>query len=136
VQYIFSIVLFSFLALPNEGIMDRKRVATTISKSTQIAGVIYSSNSPRPDNATEFLQLIYNEDISAIKSIHYWTDMDPKPMQLTIHKQDFFDGEIGGAILELSWPENPEVITLGLLEDRANLTFADGSFQEYIMVDQ
>lgn len=97
-------------------------------------GVLYMSNSPRPDNATEFLLIAYKEDYSGIESIYYWTDMDPDRMKLIIHSQEFSEGEISGYTLEVSWPGNDEVIGLGLIEDRANLVFADGTFQEYEMV--
>lgn len=130
--------LISFLLVSLFSAFGFKHTSNPVNESAAInpleeEGVLYSSNSPRPDNATEFLLIAYKEDYSGIESIYYWTDMDPDRMKLIIHSQEFSEGEISGYTLEVSWPGNDEVIGLGLIEDRANLVFADGTFQEYEM---
>jgi hypothetical protein len=95
-------------------------------------GTIYASKAFRPDNVTEFLQVGLSDDYTKIVSVFYWTDRDPQPIQLTIHSQEYVDGEISGFTAKISFPGNDEIIGLGLIEDQANLTFADGTFQEYI----
>lgn len=95
-------------------------------------GTIYASKAFRPDNVTEFLQVGMSDDYNTIVSIFYWTDRDPKTIPLTILSQEFVDGEISGFTAKISFPESDEIIGLGLIEDQANLSFPDGTFQEYV----
>jgi len=110
-----------------------KNQTNAITETEQIPfGTIYASKAFRPDNVTEFLQVGMNEDYTKIVSVFYWTDRDPKTIPLTIHSQEFADGEISGFTAKISFPQSDEIIGLGLIEDQANLSFPDGTFQEYV----
>lgn len=93
----------------------------------------YRSDGFHPGVTSEWLKVEIDEKSNKIKSIFYWSTADEKPIKLNIFKQEYTSGEISGFTVELGFPNSPEVLKLGLIEDKANLTWADGQFQEFEM---
>ncbi len=109
-----------------------KETKKTTAKEQKPTGLKYRSDGFHPGVTSEWLQVDVDKNQN-IKSIFYWSTADEKPIKLNIFKQKYSSGEISGFIIELGFPDSPEVLKLGLIEDKANLTWADGQFQEFEM---
>ena len=81
--------------------------------------------------ASEWVQVDYDNDTRKVNGIWYWNTADEKPQTLTILKQEYVDGEISGFTGELTFPGDKEKIGFGIIEDRFNLSYPDGQFQEF-----
>lgn len=104
---------------------------TEQSAAAQPRGTIYRCDGFRPGVVSEWVQVDYDNDVNKIHGIWYWNTSDEKPLALTIIKQEFIDGEISGFTGELSFPGDKEIIGFGIIEDRFNLSYPDGRFQEF-----
>jgi hypothetical protein len=93
--------------------------------------LIYRCDGFHPGVVSEWLQVAFSKDSNKIEGVWYWTAQDETPIQLNILEQEFTDGEISGYTATVNFPNSPEKIGLGLIEDKANLSFADGQFQEF-----
>lgn len=94
-------------------------------------GNIYVSYEAHPGNKAEFLQIGLGESMQHIIAIFYWTDQFDDPVRLIILEQNYEEGEISGITAKIAWPENAIQAELGIIENRANLLYADGLFHEF-----
>lgn len=93
---------------------------------------VYSHQSTmHAGNHIYYLRVEYAGDAQKINAVYYYTNLEPDPIKLTIHEQEFVDGEISGYTATVSFPGSDEKIGLGLIEDRANLSYPDGTFLEF-----
>ena len=104
-------------------------------KDEKPKGIKYRSDGFRPGVTSEYLQIDTDNNKNVIKAIWYWSTVDEKPVKLTIHNQQFSSGEISGYTADLGFPNSAEVIRLGMIEDKANLTWEDEQFQEFVYED-
>lgn len=118
--------------LKKQATKENEQPKETIAKNQKTKGLKYRSDGFHPGVRSEWLQIDIDNKQN-IKSILYWSTEDEKPIKLNIFKQDYSSGEISGFTAEIGFPDSPEVLKLGLIEDKANLTWADGQFQEFEM---
>ncbi len=100
-------------------------------KSDKPRGSIYRADGLRPGVASEWLQVAFSKDQNKIEGVWYWTTDDENKISLKILEQEFTEGEISGFTATVLFPGSPEKIGLGLIEGKANLSYADGKFEEF-----
>jgi hypothetical protein len=85
----------------------------------------------------DYLEVVTKPYQNLIVSVVHWHSEDETRVPLLILSQEFVEGEISGFTAKVAFPDAPEVaIGLGLIEDRANFSYPDGTFQEFSWFEQ
>ncbi|GAB4402637.1 MAG: hypothetical protein OHK0053_26700 [Microscillaceae bacterium] len=118
-------------ASEQEGSESEEKSPEVKEDASASVGLIYRSDGFRPGVASEWVQVDTDPEKNVIRGIWYWSTADENPIRLKIIKQEFSGGEISGYTADVSFPDSPEVIKLGIVEDKVNLTWSDEQFQEF-----
>ncbi|GEM_PF-6571524 len=96
-----------------------------------ITNQLFRSDGFRAGISSEWIEAEINSELNYILNIEYWNTNDEKPLQFEIISQEYFNDEIAGYSGTLKIPGDDSIFEFGLIEERFNLLYNDGLFQEF-----